>query len=226
MSRDAYITLITSLPYAGELFAVSQTPISRIQLEARLSFLTPEDATQLQAIEGLLWWSSHSHEASDAEIAVKTKRLLGELENEWLRQLIRQRMEFRTLVAALRRRRRGESAADLNADWGFGRWLGVIHRNWSEPGFSLERAFPWVLEANRLLREEDHLGLERLLLGEQWRTLDQQGEGHYFDFEAVVAYVLKWGIMERWSSYHGEGAVRRFENVLDDAVGEYVQMFA
>ncbi len=51
MSGDLYITLLTSLPYHGELFGEQQTPISRIQLESRLRLLEPEDAVTLDAIE-------------------------------------------------------------------------------------------------------------------------------------------------------------------------------
>ncbi|KRT54816.1 DUF2764 family protein [endosymbiont of Ridgeia piscesae] len=218
MSGDLYITLLTSLPYHGELFGEQQTPISRIQLESRLRLLEPEDAVTLDAIEQLIRWANHSLDEDDAAVAAQTQRLLeGEI-CSWLQQLIAYRMEIRTLMAALRRRRRGEGPPERPSGWGVGRWQRRIHANWSEPGFRLEGVFPWVLEANRLMQEEDHLGLERLLLGVTWRALERFGEGHYFDFEAVVVYVLRWGIIDRWSRYHGKAAVARFESLVEQAL--------
>jgi len=163
-AADKYTTLMSSLPHLGQLFAAKQTPLSRIRLETRLQMLETEDRALLREIEKLLQWWNHSIRRSDAEIAALARQLMSTLRDELLRDIVSWRLELRTLVAALRRRKLGQKAPSGLRDWGFGRWLDQIRRYWSEPGFRLEGVFPWVLEADRLLKEQDTVGLERLLL--------------------------------------------------------------
>jgi len=128
-------------------------------------------------------------------------------------------------VAALRRRKLGQNAPGGLRDWGFGRWLDQIQRYWSEPGFRLEGVFPWVLEADRLLNDQDTVGFERLLLGLVWNKLDRASEGHYFDFTAVVIYVLRWNIIARWTRNQGRKAVMRFHTLVDSGLGHHSELF-
>ena len=48
---------------------------------------------------------------------------------------------------------------------------------------------------------------------------------HQFDFEAVVIYVVKWSIVERWGRYNSAGAARRFEELTESALGEHAALF-
>ena len=96
---------------------------------------------------------------------------------------------------------------------------------WSEPGFRLEGVYPWVLEADRLLNDRDTVGLERLLLGLVWNKLGRAGEGHYFDFTAVVIYVLRWNIIARWTRNEGSKAVKRFHVLVDFGLGDHAELF-
>jgi hypothetical protein len=221
MGADRYITLMTSLPFPGDLFSARQTPLSRIRLDQRLHQLEPEDRALLRRIEDVLQWSHQPIGRSDPEIAARARALLEDLENPLLGALVTYRLEERTLIAGLRRRRRGDTAPDARSPWGFGRWLGRMRQFWGEPGFRLEGVFPWVLEANRLLEAEDSPGLEHLVMGEAWRRLGRLGEGHYFDFEAVVIYVLRWDIIDRWTSYSGAAAVRRFQRLVEQGLDEH-----
>ena len=205
-----YITLMSALPHLGNLFGTKQTPISRLKLEARLKMLREEDALLLRRIEELVHWSYLPMERSDAEIAASAKSFFEQVSNPILRAAVESRLELHTVVAALRLRQRGESAPPPGTSWGYGRWINYIERHWSEPGFRLEGAFPWVLEANRLLSTNESVALERLLFEVVWDKLGRLGEGHYFDFEAVVLYVLRWNLADRWSRYQGEAAVQRF----------------
>ncbi len=222
---DCYITLMSSLPYPGKLFAAKQTPCSRYRLDSRLQMLTPEDAALLQQIEALLQWSHQPISRTDEEIVAQARALIPRLKRETLQYVVAQRMELRTTVAALRRRKRGGSAPGLREPWGYGRWLGHIRRHWSEPALRLERQFPWLLEANRLLSADDSVGLERLLLGVVWKCLGNAAVGHDFDFEAVVIYVLRWNIIDRWTNYSGEAARERFHTLVDLGLGRFANVF-
>ncbi len=68
--------------------------------------------------------------------------------------------------------------------------------------------------------------MERLLFEVVWDKLGRLGEGHYFDFEAVVLYVLRWNLADRWSRYQGEAAVERFRSLVDSGLEQFTNVFA
>jgi hypothetical protein len=220
-----YAMLITSLPFHGPLFGARHTPLSRLRLEQRLRVLDPADDRCLRRLTEILDFIHHSMTLTDADLVRRTRALEAELPSEMLRGLLRFRMEMRTLLAAQRRRRRGETAPPREPGWGYGRWVGQIERNWLEPGFRLERVFPWVGEAERLLRSDDSLGLERLKLAVTWAHLDRMAEGHWFDFEAVVIYVLRWDLIARWTGQDGEAALARFDDLTVAGLGHQADLF-
>lgn len=219
---DRYAMLLSSLPYHGPLFGAKQTPLSRIRLNQRLALLDPLEAAWLSDARRLLEWAQQEPDQTDAQAVARAQRLSDAIASPFIRDLVAWRLELRTLVAALRRRHRGEPAP-RGRHWGFGRWLGWIARHWAEPDFALSGAFPWLEEANRLLDRGASVELERLLLDAVWSHLERVSDGHYLDFEAVVIYVLRWDMIARWTTYDGEEAVRRFdalvERALSDAAG-------
>ncbi len=221
-----YVTLMASLPPLGQLFGTKETPISRLKLESRLKMLREEDAKLLQQIEELVHWSRLPMERTDAQILASAKRFFEEVRNPILREAVESRLELHTIVAALRRRKRGESAPSPEESWGYGSGVGNIESHWTEPAFRLEGMFPWVSEANRLLNANDSVALERLLFGVVWDKLGRLGEGHYFDFEAVVIYVLRWNLVDRWCRYEGEAAVERFRTMVDSGIEKFTNVFA
>ncbi|MBE9170732.1 DUF2764 family protein [Pleurocapsales cyanobacterium LEGE 06147] len=226
MLKTKYVTLMASLPPLGKLFAAKQTPISRIKLENRLKMLTEEDAARLKQIENLIHWSHLPMERTDAQIVDAAKQFFQEVSNQTLRAVIESRLDLHTVIAALRRRQRGDQEPPQGEVWGYGRWVSYIERHWREPGFRLEGVFRWVLEANRLLAAKESVALERLLFGTVWEQLNLLSEGHYFDFEAVVIYVLRWDLVDRWTRYNSEAAVKRFNKLVDSGMEEFRNVFA
>jgi hypothetical protein len=220
-----YVMLITSLPYHGPLFGARQTPLSRIRLAYRLRILDADDAQALRDLASVLEWIHQSMSVSETELIQRAERFVNQWGEGFLSDILRFRMELRTLYVALRRRRRGETSAPTGQRWGYGRWVRHIERYWNEPGFRLQQVYPWVNEAERLIEIRDSLGLERLLLGIVWNYLIRISEGHEFDFEAVVIYVLRWDLIARWSSYDGKRAVERFEQLVERGLGRYGQLF-
>lgn len=217
--------LITSLPYHGPLFGAHQTPLSRLRLNHRLKILEEADAQALQDLSSVLQWIHQSMTVTDAELIERAERFEAAWGEGFLGNILRFRMELRTLYTALRRRRRGETSPPVGKRWGYGRWVRHIERYWNEPGFRLQRVYPWVNEAERLIEARDSLGLERLLLGIVWDYLTRISEGHEFDFEAVVIYVLRWDLIARWSSYDGGRAVKRFDSLVETGLGRYGHLF-
>ena len=224
---DQYVTLIASLPpHIPKLFITRQTPISRLKLDERLQMLQPGHAKDLALIENLVHWDRMSIETSDEEMIRRGEQARDQIENEFIKEIVMWRLEMRTVVKALRRRNLGLTAPLAGSKWGFGRWLRYIETHWNEPAFCLDRNFPWISEADELLKEKNHLALERLLLGQLWDYYGRVAGEHYFDFEAVVLYVLRWDVIDRWSRYNSQRAKQRFEKILDSALGDYAAMLA
>ena len=221
-----YATLMASLPYLQRPSVSQPPPLSRIRLDNRLKMLSAPHTATLQAIEDVLRWSNQSMQRTDAEIVAAAEHLIGQLHSTVLEEAVISRMEFRTFLAALRRRHRGEEAPPPGQPWGYGRWVSHIMRNWTSPAFQLDAQFPWLLESKRLLEEGDYLGLEHQLVDVVWSDLERIGQGHQFDFEAVVLYVLRWDLVARWTTYSEETAKKRFAELVDSGLEELDKVFA
>jgi len=222
---DAYVMLITGLPRPEALFQSRRPPLSRLKLNRRLRVLTPEDAELLKRVEQVLTWARLPISMTEEQFVARARAAVQAIDNETLRLIIRDRLEIRTCIAALRRRHRGERAPSAKTVWGYGRWLAHIRRNWSETSFRLDGVFPWLREANQLLEAGDSLALQRLLLDQVWKNVSRHAGEHEFDFEAVVIYVLKWDIVDRWVRQDSEQAAERFEELTEAGLGHYANVF-
>lgn len=216
-----YVVLMASLPPLGSLFEATTPPISRLKLESRLGLLEAEDLRTLERIANLIAWPSQPLERTDVDFIAEAHRFLDTNRNPILRRLVTQRLEMRTIVAAFRRRRRGEAQPPTGEVWGFGEWVGLIERNWAAPTFKLEVIFPWVRQAHDLLENDDLIGFEKLQFSVVWAMLNRLGEGHAFDFEALIIYLARWSLVSRWSCYKGEVAVARFRELVDAGLSDY-----
>jgi len=220
-----YVTLMASLPYHGRLFGARQTPLSRFQLNKRLSWLTPADSDTLQSIENVLRWRRLSLQETDSAFLVRARHAVESLDSPLLAEAVRTRLEARTLVAALRMRHAGRPAPAPGERWGFGRWVDVIAQHWLEQDFGLTRQYPWVLDAASKLERGDAIGLDRLFMEYSWNELARLGAGHYFDFEAVAIYVLRWDLVDRWTHYDADEARNRIVELVDTSLGEHRDLF-
>jgi hypothetical protein len=216
--EDRYLTLITALPAHGPLFGAKQTPLSRLRLQMRLDWLLPDDAEDLARLARVVDWHQQRFDLDDESVVRDAERTVEQIQNAFTRELAVWRLELRTVVAALRRRRAGAGPPSGRRRWGFGRWVPHIARHWSEPHFGLARVYPWLPEAKRHLDAGDAVGLERLLLGAVWTHLARIGAEHWFDFEAVVVYVTRWDLVARWTRYDADAALARFDALLDGAL--------
>ncbi|MBI3993787.1 MAG: DUF2764 family protein [Candidatus Lambdaproteobacteria bacterium] len=227
MSRSRrYYLLIGSLPVLTSPFAPSHRPISRIRLDGRLALLHPDDARELALIEGVVRWESLPMGQDDEVFLRRADEALAQLSRPNLRDVLRWRLAARTMLAALRRRHLGLALPAPPVRWGFGEWAAHIRRNWSHPQFRLAPYFPWIDEAQRALAEGDARALERLVVHAVWRHLEQAGAGHYFDFEAVVLYVLRWSLAARWAAYEPARASTRFGHLIESGLGRHALLFA
>lgn len=221
---NAYTMLLSSLPSPEALFVAKQPPLSRLKLDQRLRVLEPKDVETLGLVEDALQWDRLAITFTEEDVLARVKKALARIDNEILNKVILDRLEIRTCVAALRRRQRGEGSPAAGTPWGFGRWIKHIEHNWTEATFRLDLVFPWLREADNLMKQGETVALERLLLTEAWKKLTRLAGQHEFDFEAVVIYVLKWNIVDRWSRYNSEAAKKRFEQLTEASLGEYATL--
>lgn len=211
-----YAMLVASLPELGDLFGAKSTPISWLRLEQRLRGLSAEDKALLDAILDVLALRQLGMDDTDAALVLRARALVPRLPTPALRHLVEQQLELRTILAALRRRQRGEPAPPPELVWGHGRWLSTIRRNWNEPGLGVERAFPWVREAAAQIESGEAVALESLLMAQLWSLAGwlALAHGHDFDFTAIVLYVLRFLLLERRTAYDADIASRRFRSLI------------
>jgi hypothetical protein len=220
-----YYMLVASLPPLPSLFTSQQTPISRLRLDRRLALLDPADRDELQAIETLMWWDRLPLDMTDAAILDRANRVLPDIRSDLLRDVVSWRLELRTVVAALRRRAAGRPAPAPGERWGHGRWVRHIERHWAAQDFGIGGALPWLATFQRLLDAGDTLAFERELLGTSWRYMTHAAGTHFFSFEAVAMYVLRWDIIARWTGYDHERARTRFAHLVQQGLGPHTDLF-
>lgn len=209
-----YVMLLSSLPYHGPLFSAKVTPLSRLRLQERLSLLDAEDLREVDAMAGLLDWYRHPVQKSDEEIVRLAKRVIPVLRSPFARDLLTWRLEMRTLIAALRRRRDGEHSGAAVQEWGYGRWLSHISKYWDEPYFRLEGVHPWLPEVVKYMHSGDPVALERHMLETVWNHLQRIEDGHVFDYERVLIYLFRWDLVGRWTVADGEVAAARYADLV------------
>jgi hypothetical protein len=225
-NSSRYVMLMASLPPLGDLFGQQQTPLTEIQLQHRLRFLREEDSKTLSHIEQLVRRSKQPPDWTDAQLVISAKALLAQLRSRTLKQAVEFVINLRTIVAALRRRRLGQNSPPAQSDWGYSPWIKRIERHWTEPDFGLGSVVPWLPEARRFWDDDDSVELERVILVESWKQFSRLSNGHYFDFPAVVLYVLRWSLINRRVNYDREIAHKRFNSLIDDGIGKFNQLFS
>jgi hypothetical protein len=213
-----YTLLLSSLPYLPPPLSQQRfIPPSRIQIGKALDLLGEEDTLRMQRINSVLHWSHLPLERDDVAMVAEAEKLLVDEESPFLREVILERLELRTLIAAMRYR-------ELNGTpqpgkfRAIGRYTGRILTNWHDPAFGMGHLFGWLNEAVRLLHSGNSLALDRLLMHESWRRLQRIDDHYDYGFDAVVLYVMRWNILDRLSRQHEEVAINRFKSMVNDAL--------
>jgi hypothetical protein len=132
-------------------------------------------------------------------------------------------IDQRTVMAALRRRYLGLPAPSVEQSWGVGNYVRHIENNWEDPHFKLSAVFPWIPRARSHMEKGETLALERLLMNGLWDHADRSVEPYDFGFKAVLSYIIKWDILDRWLSYSIEEAKKRFEELVAEVTDERQQ---
>jgi hypothetical protein len=226
MSSPPYYTLVTSLPQLPYFDGAGWLPLSRKQLDQRLSMLSDEHARQLRNAEGLVEWQRQPITRTSQQVADKYRKLMPEISDASLREFVQYRMAQRTALVALRRQRLGLPAPAADEVWGVGPWLHLMLACWDRKDLGLSHLLPWIEQAAYLLDSGEALELERLLMGAVWERLGRLAERSPFGFEQVIAFVFRWDILQRWLSYNAETGRIRFQELVAEVTREQQQLFA
>ena len=218
-----YYQLVSALPTVPYFRTAGRLPMSRRRLEQRLQMLEPADRTDLQAAESLVAWSRQPTDRTTAELARLYGQVMADLRSPSLRSIVAFRMDLRTVMVALRLRRRGQSPpAEI---WGLGPYVRTLQSRWSEPEFGLGAVFPWIPQASALLDQGDAMALEGLLMDQSWWALSRVAERAPFGFESVFSTVFKLDMLRRWLSYDAEAARARFEQLILEVTRDHQLLF-
>ena len=216
MGSNKYYTLMASLPSLSQPFQLRHVPISRLKLYQRLRMLEEDDAGRLQWIMRLMWWEEQSHETQiDEVVSLRMQEIGVKLAHKSLLEFIRWQLRLRMVIGALRLRQQNLQLPPINFLWGYKDLHRFLLENWESPVFGLEYQYPFLAEVLSLLKSRQSLAVERLILDQVWKKIARCSEGHYFDFEAVVFYVLRWHMAARWASYERKRAMRRFDQMVE-----------
>jgi len=221
MAENPYYTLLTSLPHINSLFENRITPLSRYQLDKRLSMLSQREQKLLTQIESLLFWEYLGDDVDEEEVIRLASQTVSTIRSRSLRNLVNHGLDRKTIVAALRRKHLGESAPN-SVRWSYGTRYEYIRRHWNSPVLGLSGAFPRIQAVVEAMEKNDPLEVEKIVLQAMWDDLDSMSAKHTFDFEAVVIYVMRWNLVQRWVSYDKERASQRFNELVEKGMGEFI----
>jgi len=130
--------------------------------------------------------------------------------NPFLRDYFEFEKLLRNTLAAIRARRKGLPPSDHIL--GAGEIVEQLGRSSAED-FGLGQEIPWI---ERLAEMKDPLQMEDALEQILWDYIDEQTTQVYFDFEVILAYLLKLQLLERrlaLSEEQGMEIVRHLEGV-------------
>jgi len=226
MARSTYYTLVASLPQLPYFDGAGWLPLSRKQLDQRLTMLSAEHARQLRSAEWLVEWHRQPITRTSEQVAAQYRKLMPEISDPSLRDFVEYRMAQRTALVALRRRRLGLPPPAGDEIWGVGPWLRLVLACWDRNDLGLGHLLPWIEEASNLLDSGAAMELERLLMAAVWERLGRLAERSPFGYEQVIAFVFRWDILQRWLSYNAETGKRRFQELVAEVTREQQQLFA
>jgi hypothetical protein len=100
---------------------------------------------------------------------------------------------------------------DADQIWGYSNFSERISRYWEHPTFGLEHHLPYVSELLDYLQGDNPRDAEYFVLNLKYEYLKQVEQDHEFDLVAVVIYVLRWHLVDRWTRQNPEEAVKTFD---------------
>lgn len=214
-----YYMLVASLPQLPRRFDEGVLPISRHQLRSRMSLLHPQDRLTLSRLSAFFVFDRQPLDRTDSEAMQRFHLLQLSVRNPLAIELIRHRMELRTLVSSWRKKISNEQPPD-----GEGPLIAAVRRGWNQPLFGLGGQYPWFAAFVQASSDGDLLAAQRCLFRVLWEKWSRLSVNYHFTFESILLYVAQWEIVERWTSQNIPLGEQRFEKLLSESMGQYASL--
>ncbi|MCF8129646.1 MAG: DUF2764 domain-containing protein [Deltaproteobacteria bacterium] len=225
MMRQPYYTLLAGLPPLPRFDRAERLPISWERLQQRLRMLNSHDAQVLERATAFLTRQKDAQRVTDSELVGRFWKMAETMSNSRLNGLFSFPVDQRTIMAALRRRHQGLNRPSGKESWGAGQYVGHIERNWDAPHFRLAKRYPWLPQAKLYLEDDSVLDLDRLLKNVLWDYLDGLVPDWDFGFRAVMAYRMKWEMVDQWLTHDVAKAGERFNELVKEIIHEQTKLF-
>lgn len=218
----SYYMLVASLPALPVRFDAGRVPISRATLRERLELLDPGDAAVTAQVDQYFSRSPESLEKTDEQVIARYHELMRSSSNDLVRHLIQTRTESRLLLSAFRRQRAGLAPPtwELRPNDPLAE---QVRKHWSTPQFGLRGPYRWLEAFAKHYDAGDMVGAQRVIFAERWNDWTQIAQRYTFSLEAVIAYLVRWEIVDRWTSQNAEAGKARFHNLVEETLGEYAK---
>ncbi|MCY4177649.1 MAG: DUF2764 family protein [Endozoicomonadaceae bacterium] len=218
MTSD-YYTLLTSLPYMKSLFGSRRTPISRYQLNKRLSMLSEDDRKILTQIELLLFWE-YPDNTEEQQLIRLANETVAAIQSDSLRDFVIYELNRRTLIMAVRLKLAG-APMPTKPCWSYGTYCGYMQNNWGSPSLGLHNTFPEISQITEAMSNNETLKVEKIILQSMWKHASKLSMRHHFDFESVVVYLVRWNLIHNFVSQNKAEAATRFNELVNKELKDF-----
>lgn len=212
----AYYTLLSSLPHLPSHFDVQRPPITRERLAERLRLLEDDHSEIHRQLVDFFVWDRQPTNRTDEQIIEQYEQLERDIRHPVVLQVVQERMDMRTIVSALRRKLRGDAPPI-----GVGKLVAPIARNWNSPLFGLVNRYPWMAAFFESMQRGDALEAQRVLFECNWNSWRRLADRFTFSFEAILLYLARWEIIDRWTTRDAQAGRERLDALLDSALGDF-----
>jgi len=222
----SYYMLVSSLPQLPARFDVGRLPISWPTLRNRLRMLEQGDGRITRQVGLYFLWDRQPLDRTDEEVIERYHELMRNMTNHLVRHLVRSRTEMRLIISCIRRRATGLGPPDwIDRVASPDSSLGHVRKHWLDPNFNLGVRYRWVEAFRNALEAGDMREAQRAVFNERWDDWTRIAEKQTFAFEAIIAYLVRWEIIDRWTSQNVDAGKARFNQLIEETLGEYANPF-
>lgn len=216
---NTYYSLMTSLPRYAISYKTSERHLSRIQLEKRFRLLEENTKRYLDEVEWLLWQSWFMPGLTLNELQSRSARILSE-SPELIKELLFSFLNLRTVLTAFSVRQAEPESKAGSIALLRGTMREQILKNWQKEDFGLGNLYPKMKAILQFAQVNQASLAEESILNLLWQLLDKFENGHYFDLMAVIIYLLRWNIVDYWSSFDVNQALAKINEMIKTLLKE------
>ncbi len=155
--------------------------------------------------------------AEDAMLREYLEYVIKNCPNKLMKEWCRITMDINNILTAMIARRQGWNVGDYIQ--GENEVTELIRTN-STKDFNLSLEFDYVKELMLIVDEPDPVKKEKRIDAFKWVWLDDQTFFEPFSVEALLAYLCKLEMLERWEKLDTESGKEAFRQIIEDLRGE------